>query len=86
MKTDKKTVGFGFAFSQEGEIQPEEAAGNCGLCDVSAGASGPLRRIRSPRWRIPGPGCFDGIRDPRRKTGMKQALSVRTGPVFTLRC
>lgn len=78
----QKTVGFGFAFSQEGEIQPEEAAGNCGLCDVS-----PAHRALFAASILPA-GAFPdrAVRDPRRKTGMKQALSVRTGPVFTLRC
>lgn len=54
----QKTVGFRFAFSQEGEIQLEDPAGNYRLCDFTAGAF-PDRAVLTVYW------------DLHRKTGMK---------------
>ena len=54
----QKTVGFRFAFSQEGEIQLEDPAGNYRLCDFTAGAFLD-RAVLTVYW------------DPHRKTGMK---------------
>lgn len=72
-------------FRKKGKFSRKRRPGIAG-CVMSPRRIGPSSPHPLSRWRIPGPGRFDGIRDPRRKSGMKQALSVRTGPVFTLRC